>query len=256
MRYSLLAALVLVLNVSLGCSKPKEAVPLIASPTPEATPVATPEPTPEPTPSVLIELPDAPLSEEGITLIVNAETGGKRYYDPHPEWPGASSGVTIGIGDDLRFKEKQIIRQDWHKVQEDWLNALANCSGVSGTKAKLLASSLSFITIEWGLATEVFTETTLPQYWALTKKTFPGVEELCPNARTSLCSLVFNRGSSMIGDSRKEMREIKALVPSKDYKGIAEQLLSMRRLWVGKGVDGLLVRRRDEANLILTCVAK
>jgi len=55
----------------------------------------------------------------------------------------------------------------------------------------------------------------------------------------------------MAGERRKEMAAIKPLVAAKDYQGMAEQILSMKRLWQGKGLKGLLRRRDEEAGLIL-----
>jgi GH24 family phage-related lysozyme (muramidase) len=49
------------------------------------------------------------------------------------------------------------------------------------------------------------------------------------------------------------MRNIRVLVPKKDYKGIAEELRKMKRIWEGKGLDGLLTRREAEAKLVETC---
>jgi GH24 family phage-related lysozyme (muramidase) len=46
------------------------------------------------------------------------------------------------------------------------------------------------------------------------------------------------------------MAAIKPLVASKDYVGIAQQITKMKRLWQGRGLDGLLHRRDDEANLV------
>ena len=58
----------------------------------------------------------------------------------------------------------------------------------------------------------------------------------------------------MTGDSRLEMRDIKLLVPKRDYRGIAEELRKMKRIWEGKGLDGLLARREAEAKLVETCI--
>jgi len=66
--------------------------------------------------------------------------------------------------------------------------------------------------------------------------------------------LVFNRGTSLKGDSRKEMVNIKNLIPKKDYKKIAKEFRSMKRIWIGKGLDGLIERREAEANMIENCV--
>ncbi len=54
----------------------------------------------------------------------------------------------------------------------------------------------------------------------------------------------------MKGDSRKEMRAIRDLVPKGDLKGIAAELRAMERLWKGKDQRGLLKRREAEAELV------
>lgn len=55
----------------------------------------------------------------------------------------------------------------------------------------------------------------------------------------------------MKGDSRLEMRNIRKLVASKDYRAIAQEIKNMKRLWE-KG-SGLLGRRDREAQLVLNC---
>ena len=47
------------------------------------------------------------------------------------------------------------------------------------------------------------------------------------------------------------MPNIKRHVIDQDLDAIAAELKSMRRLWVGKGLDGLLKRRDREAALVL-----
>jgi GH24 family phage-related lysozyme (muramidase) len=49
------------------------------------------------------------------------------------------------------------------------------------------------------------------------------------------------------------MLNIRNLVPDKNYKKIAQEIRNMKRLWVGKGLDGLLKRRDEEANLVDSC---
>jgi hypothetical protein len=58
----------------------------------------------------------------------------------------------------------------------------------------------------------------------LSEKAFPGLDQLCDDAYGAIVSLVFNRGSSLSGDSRLEMRNIRDLIPKKDYKNIAKQI--------------------------------
>ena len=51
------------------------------------------------------------------------------------------------------------------------------------------------------------------------------------------------------------MREIRALVPHKDYRGIAQQIRSMKRLWQGTEIEAGMARRRDaEADLALSAL--
>jgi GH24 family phage-related lysozyme (muramidase) len=57
----------------------------------------------------------------------------------------------------------------------------------------------------------------------------------------------------MAGDKRKEMRAIRELVKKKDYRGIAKELRAMKRIWEGKGANGLLRRRDAEAALVESC---
>jgi len=64
---------------------------------------------------------------------------------------------------------------------------------------------------------------------------------------------VFNRGSSVKGSRRAEMARIRELVPTKNYLVIAEEIRKMKRIWAGKGLDGLLRRRDKEADLVAAC---
>ena len=104
-------------------------------------------------------------------------------------------------------------------------------------------------------AKQVFLERSVPKYQAQTQQAFPGVDALPADAQGALFSLVYNRGTSMNGDSRKEMRAIRDAVPNGDLQEIANQLRAMKRLWVNKGLDGLLKRRDAEADLVESCIA-
>jgi GH24 family phage-related lysozyme (muramidase) len=81
-------------------------------------------------------------------------------------------------------------------------------------------------------------------------KAYPGVEELPADAQAALLSLVFNRGTRKSGSTRREMKALEALVANADLDGIAAEILKMKRLWEGKGLDGLLRRREHEAALV------
>lgn len=53
-----------------------------------------------------------------------------------------------------------------------------------------------------------------------------------------------------LGYCRQERAAIKPVVLYKTVQAIAAQIISMKRLWQGKGLDGLLHRRDDEAKLV------
>lgn len=205
----------------------------------------------------LIILESSPqISQQAIDLIVNFEVTSKNYYIGHyqrPTYPGESSGVTIGIGVDLAFEDSDIIRQDWQRIQEPYISKLADSSGMRGNVAKNRVKQIQDVLVSWDIANEEFKNIELTRYYQECIRAFPGCENLRLNAFGGLISLGFNRGFSMAGPSRKEMREIRDLVPLKDYVGIAAQIRQMKRLWRGTSIeDGMNNRRDAEAELVLT----
>jgi GH24 family phage-related lysozyme (muramidase) len=89
----------------------------------------------------------------------------------------------------------------------------------------------------------------------MTKAIYPEIDSLNEDTRGALVSMVYNRGNKIEGDSRKEMRTIIDLVAKQDYEGIADQIERSKRLWENKGLDGLVKRREEEADLILNSIA-
>lgn len=204
----------------------------------------------------LVSLPPTPdISPAGMQLIYDFEVGGgKSYYNKflvHPEWPGAASGITIGVGYDLGYNSAKVIRQDW--ADADAVDELATAAGITGQRARAILGNFRRISIDWPAADGVFRGVTLARFYELTRRTYPGLEKLRPNAQAALLSLVFNRGSSLVGGNRREMRTIRDLVPRKNYEAIADQIRGMERIWRGTDVGAGLVRRREaEAKLLLT----
>lgn len=203
--------------------------------------------------------PDPPrLSAQGYQLILDFEVGGgESYFARHlarPTWPGAASGVTIGVGYDLGYNSAAVIRADWIDLESAELERLAATAGRTGPGARQLARELRDILIGWNLAETVFQRVTLARFAALTARTFPGWAQLQPNAQAALVSLVFNRGSSLAGGRRVEMRRIRDHVARRDYRAIALELRSMKRHWRGTDIEaGMLRRREAEAQLVETC---
>lgn len=70
------------------------------------------------------------------------------------------------------------------------------------------------------------------------------------DAQAALLSLVFNRGTRKSGSIRREMKALETLIANADLDGIATEILKMKRLREGKGLDSLLRRREHEAALV------
>lgn len=200
-------------------------------------------------------VPAGPLvvSPEGKALIVEFETGGESYYRSklqRPSWPGGASGVTVGIGYDLGYNNRQGILDDWRALPEPARNALASAAGVKGVAAKTRVQALRWILVPWPVAQDVFVGNTMPRFGALTDQAFPGVRSSHGHVQGALLSIVFNRGASMAGVSRAEMRSIRTHIAAGRVRAVPGEIRSMKRLWVGKGLPGLIRRREAEARLV------
>jgi GH24 family phage-related lysozyme (muramidase) len=199
------------------------------------------------------------LSPEALNLLYEYEVGGGRpYYNKFltkPTWPGEASGMTLGIGIDCGYYTPDELAEMFSFLPKDQLEIVKGASGKTGQAGKeyTKANKDKGIVVSWDQAVDIFNKYTVPKFERLAEKAFPGLDQLCDNAYGALVSLVFNRGTSMTGDNRLEMRNIRVLVPKKDYKGIAEELRKMKRIWEGKDMQGLLDRREAEAKLVESC---
>jgi len=206
-------------------------------------------------------VPPAGISANAYKLILEYEVGGgPGYYNKalkHPCYPGGESGVTIGIGYDMGYNTAAQFATDWKGVLDAGsYSRLAEHLGKKSGNAKAAIPSVKDISIPWEAAEVVFKSNTLPRFIKETTKAFPGAEKLHEDTFGALVSLVFNRGGSTSGGSRAEMLNIKNAIASNRsdiYNYIAQQIIDMKRLWVGKGLDGLLTRRNDEAKLVKSC---
>lgn len=196
-------------------------------------------------------MPD--FSQKAIRLILDSE--GMCYK---PEWPGASSGITIGIGYDLGYQTIDMFESDWgNYLVRPQIERLRGVVGLREEKARKRVPELADIKIRRVDAEEVFTKRSIPVYYERARQAFTGLEQLPLDAQGAILSLVYNRGTSMIDkpgdDRRKEMRAIRDSVTQKDLAAIALQLRSMKRLWDPKKAGGLLIRRDAEAALVEGC---
>ncbi len=203
---------------------------------------------------MLVGLPPAPLlSERGYGLILDFEVGGGRgYYErflARPTWPGAASGVTVGVGYDCGYNAPAVIREDWRALSAS--PRLVGVSGLKGVAAKARVAEVRDIVVAWELAEGVFNAVTVTRFWQLCERTYPGFAALHPNAQAALVSLTFNRGASMVGDRRREMREIRDAAARADYGAMARANRASVRIWRGTAIERGMARRREaEAKLM------
>lgn len=198
------------------------------------------------------------VSKKGLDLIVQSEISSEAIYNvkyKKPIWPKSESGVTIGIGYDLGFETAAGIEADW----KDFISAaditkLKAVAGKKGVAAKdALASNvggIKSVSIPFETAKTVFYMNSLPAYARSTKSAYPDIAALPPDAQAALLSIVYNRGASLTGDRRREMKNIVPLVTSGDLPGIAAEIRSMKRLWTTPDTRGLVIRREKEAVLV------
>lgn len=253
----LLASILLLLA---GCWQPSEAPAAPEAVTAPAVTAATIGPVPIAEDPVAIAEPLAePVDEcgipaEAIDLIIAFEVGSPQTYHAkyrHPIWPRGQSGVTIGFGTDLGYRLPEVILHDWGKHPE--APRLATAAGIKGIPARDYVRKLADIAIELDLAHEVFSLTEVVEHLRLTRRAF-GKDQFCAApalVRGAIASVVFNRGASMSGPNRAEMRAIRDVcLPERDWHCVAHELRTMKRIWKGTELERGLGRRRDaEAEL-------
>lgn len=188
------------------------------------------------------------LSTKGIKAIINWETGGESYYKIQPIWPGEQSGVTIGVGWDLGHTPVTETSRAWSPhLHAQTVALLVGVSGKKGQAASDVLPHVKHLMIPWEAALSVFENVTLPVWYMRALRIYPQMLDLPGDCAAALVSLVFNRGSDLTGDRRREMANIKALLRTGNLKEIPNQFREMTRLW--PKTEGLRRRRKEEAQL-------
>ncbi|MDR3525404.1 MAG: hypothetical protein P4L66_15035 [Acetobacteraceae bacterium] len=191
-------------------------------------------------------------SAKSISLIERFEIGDPDDYVSHPVWPGGASGLTVGIGYDLGYSSPAQIGQDWSILPAQTIARLQFCAGKAGSNAQQLVSRVADINVPFDAARSVFEARDIPRTCMLTEGAFLNTDKISADSFGALVSLIFNRGAGMTdttpGD-RLEMRQIRDAMQSGDFAQVPGFIRAMKRLWVGRGLDGLLARRDAEADL-------
>tara|TARA_R110000868_G_C10804691_1_gene757392 strand:+ start:274 stop:1128 length:855 start_codon:yes stop_codon:yes gene_type:complete len=196
------------------------------------------------------------ISQRTLDLVIASEVTSRKTYErayQRPEWPGGMSGVTIGIGYDLGYSDATKLHADFGGLlPAPMLGVMERCLGVRGNAARsLLPSVHRLIDVPWDVAIRVFMGRSVPHYLNLAKARIPGLDKLPPDCQGVIFSLTYNRGASYdnAGDRYREMRMIKAHIASGNLPAVADDIRDMKRLWRGRGLDGLLARRDLEAKI-------
>jgi hypothetical protein len=188
------------------------------------------------------------LSTKGINSIIDWETSGKECYKKNPIWPGESSGITIGVGWDLGQTPATETSRAWAPhLNAATLALLVSVSGRKGEAAKEVLPHVRHLVIPWTSALSVFENVTLPTWYMRALRIYPQMLDLPGDCAAALVSLVFNRGTSLSGERRREMSNIQALLRTGNLKEIPNQFREMKRLW--PQTEGLRTRRIQEADL-------
>lgn len=195
------------------------------------------------------------FSKRALDLIVTFEG-----VDQPGHWPGGHSGVTIGYGFDLGYESREDFDAAWsRRMSAEHADRLRATIGMHGQSAHVASKKLGDIIVSQVDALAVLMDFTLPAYIDEAREAFTGFDQLPLDTQGALVSLVYNRGSDMtdnnkVLEDRREMRAIRDAIPRGDLHEIAKQLRSMKRLWEGKGLDGLIRRREAEARLVESCI--
>ena len=185
-------------------------------------------------------------------LIARWEVTSQSYYTSkliRPIWPKGASGITWGIGYDGGHQRAVVIADDW--ADHEHVGRLTDTAGITGTRARDALPRFRDIQTPYQHAFTVFTDRSLVEYERQAERAFRvDMADQPPGVCASLLSVTYNRGGSMTGDNRLEMRVIRDdCLPRNDAWCTAAQLRAMCRLWRNTvNEKGLCARRDMEAD--------
>ncbi len=174
----------------------------------------------------------------------------RKYCKPCvPDPVNTESGVTIGIGYDCGQVKSTRILSDWKDyIPLTQAERLAATAGLKKQAAVNKAVQMQDIIIPIEKALQQWYDKALPVYAKLTAGIYPNIVNLHPYEQTCLISLVFNRGASLTGSRRKEMRDLIEATNLDDDRVMGKLFRDMKRLW--PDTRGLRIRRDLEADFI------
>ena len=198
------------------------------------------------------------LSDKAHQLIIASEISSPAYYErrlSQPTWPGEKSGITIGIGFDLGYHSHNQFEESFGShLEATAMQRLSPAIGKTPSNTRVqdlkqFAQECSDIRVPLAAAADVHKRFTVPRYAKLMLRIYPEATKLHPHCSGALLSLCFNRGTSLRGDRRREMANIQKHLRSGNLSAIPDEFRSMKRIWAGRNLRGLLRRRDQEAAL-------
>lgn len=162
-------------------------------------------------------------------------------------WPGGASGVTLDPGVDLGQIDSAFIDKLYGRLlTPDQCGAAKKCLGLSGNKARLalgadpILQTIRITREDAGRLMPFASES----YWKQIAARFPALSKggTLPSVQTALLSLAYNRGPGC-----SDFEQLKTLFERADWAAIANSIGAMQQ---DHPLEGIRIRRRDEANLI------
>ncbi len=206
-----------------------------------------------------------PVSGEAAAMIAHYEVGSRQYYERRlarptvPAWRSTASGVTVGFGYDCGYHTRKQIAEDWKGIASpSEVRTLQGVAGLKGREAYYACRRIRHsVYISYPDALKVFREVTIPRYAGKTAKAFNLAKgRLHSHSNGALVSLVFNRGGSMKGKRRMEMRWIRHNLATKHDERVPGDIRHMKRLWSYRNLKGLHLRRDAEARMFERGIGK
>ncbi|GEM_PF-2273292 len=196
------------------------------------------------------------MGEQGMSEFISKfEISSKSHYEAilkKPTVPGVNSGITIGVGYDLKHNNVMELNE---YIGEEKCNRLkeAQLRYIKGESKSSVLASISDIEIPYDVAMKIYEDKTMPKYISMARN-WLGVEaydKLLAGCKTAIVSLVFNRGTSEEGSSREEFPLIRQAIQQGNLAAVPGLIRNMNTTMRAEWSDnsGLFARRNDEANM-------
>ena len=184
------------------------------------------------------------VSEKLFEFILEIE----RYSEYPYALSDNSSGITIAYGYDLGHQTSATIDTELSGLYTPReIETLKTALGKRGADARAHLATVRHIAISKENALKL-AATMKKRYAQQVVDIYPKAINLHPDCQGALLSLVINRGNSLTGDTRLEMKQIQEDLIGNKFENIPSRLRSMKKLWANdRNRIGLVQRREKEA---------